>query len=416
MDVERYLISKILGTRDISQVADAGVTAKLFLAKDHREKYTYITRHMTAYGNVPSVAAFKADFPNYKLLKVEDTFDFLLTRLRDIYRLSVLEDGVTKAVDAVDQSDAKLTQQLILQAVKQVEEDIPSTRDTDLTRTGDSRLSRYAEYKNMPDGLRGIPTGFVTLDKATLGLQNQQLVTLVGPPKAGKSTLLLLCAKAAHSHGENPLFVGFEMSNEEQEERFDALNAKISHTRLRSGKLNQDEWKKLDKSIRRLEEMQPFILSSDSASLTTLTGIRTKVDTIKPSVLFVDGIYMMDDEEGESKNSPQALTNLTRGFKKMAQQLDIPIVITTQVLEWKMKKKEITSDSIGYSSSFAQDSDTIIGALPVEGEADLQKLSIVLSRNCPKIEALVRWDWETGSFAELENQYEEDLSDEKPTY
>jgi hypothetical protein len=115
----------------------------------------------------------------------------------------------------------------------------------------------------------------------------------------------------------------------------------------------------------------------------------------------VDGIYMMQDELGEAQGSSQALTNLTRGFKRMAKNLQIPIVISTQVLEWKMnKKKGITSDSIGYSSSFAQDSDVILGVESTD-DANINKIKVVLARNCPPLETYCQWDWETGKFEEL---------------
>jgi replicative DNA helicase len=225
---------------------------------------------------------------------------------------------------------------------------------------------------------------------------------MVGPPKAGKSTLALMAARAAHSYGERPLFMGFEMSNEEQEERFDAINSQISHSRLRNGELKRSEWEKLERSIHSIANMQSFWFSSDSRSATTLTGMQGKVETLKPTFLVVDGVYMMDDEFGEAKGSPQALTNLTRGFKRMAQNLQIPIVITTQVLEWKLSKKRgITTDSIGYSSSFAQDSDVVLGVEKTDLPA-VNKIKVVAARNCPPIETHVQWDWDTGSFVELE--------------
>ena len=64
------------------------------------------------------------------------------------------------------------------------------------------------------------------------------------------------------------------------------------------------------------------------------------------------------------------------------------------------KKKGITSNSIGYSSSFAQDSNTIIGVEKTD-DPNINKLKIVLSRNAPPTETYVQWDWETATFEEL---------------
>jgi hypothetical protein len=119
-------------------------------------------------------------------------------------------------------------------------------------------------------------------------------------------------------------------------------------------------------------------------------------------VVYVDGMYMMEDENGEAKGSPQALTNLTRGFKKMAQNLQIPIAISTQVLLWKMdRKRGVTTGSIGYASSFAQDSDVLIGVEKTEDD-NICKVKILDGRNVKRMEILVLWDWDEGTFEEIE--------------
>jgi replicative DNA helicase len=400
-DFERLLVSRVIQDKDLAEVADAGVTPDFFQDPDNRAVFKAILRHKGTYGQVPSLATIKTDFPTYKFVRVEDTMQVLTDRLRELHTLALLEEGLAASVDAHEDNDAKSAIEALSRTLASIASAVPNSRDTDLTETGQERLARYLSLKDLPDGLRGVPTGFSTIDRATQGLQKEQLVTFVGPPKAGKSTLLLLAAMAAHLYGERPLFIGFEMSNEEQEERFDAIRAGISHARLRNGTLKKTEWDKLEKALRELEAMPSFFLSSDSMSATTLTGVQSKIDTIRPTIVFVDGIYMMQDELGEAQGSSQALTNLTRGFKRMAKNLQIPMVISTQVLEWKMnKKKGITSDSIGYSSSFAQDSDVILGVERTDDE-NINKIKVVLARNCPPLETYCQWDWETGKFEEL---------------
>jgi replicative DNA helicase len=223
-------------------------------------------------------------------------------------------------------------------------------------------------------------------------------------------------AKAAFEAGYRPLFIGFEMSNDEQEERFDAISAHISHYKLRAGTLDNHEWKKLERSVHQLEAMQPFIFSADASSTTTLTGIMGKIEKYEPDIVFVDGVYMMDDEQGEQKGSPQALTNISRGFKRIAQRTNIPVAISTQVLEWKLnRKKGITADSIGYSSSFAQDSDVILGVLGTD-DPKTQKLSVVTARSTPRFDTFIQWDWDRGEFTELDgNPFEEEEDGTAPS-
>ena len=110
---------------------------------------------------------------------------------------------------------------------------------------------------------------------------------------------------------------------------------------------------------------------------------------------------MTDERTGES-GTREAITNTTRDLKKLAQRFNITIVVSTQVLKWKMSKGQVTSDSIGYSSSFHQDSDVLFG-LQREDEAvdDTRLLKVLDARNAPRMEVSLYWDWETGQFREI---------------
>jgi replicative DNA helicase len=111
----------------------------------------------------------------------------------------------------------------------------------------------------------------------------------------------------------------------------------------------------------------------------------------------------MIDENDEKPGSPQALTNITRSLKRLAQRTNKPIVISTQVLENKMRNGQVTTDAIGYSSSFHQDADVIFG-LQREDENvdDTRILKVIASRNSGPAEVSMLWDWNTGDFRELD--------------
>jgi replicative DNA helicase len=407
IDIERLLISKIIAEGNLADVTDAGINPTFFLDPNSRRVYATILRHKTEYGDVPTVRVMRKDFPDYKFVEVDESLQYLVDEIRKNHALSIYEEALGDAVEAYEAEDEDAVRNVLSRAIGKVAADLPHGRDTDITQTGQKRLERYKALEDLDGGLRGIPSGFASIDRATQGFQKGQLVTFVGPPKAGKSTTLLLAARAAHRLGYSPLFIGFEMSNEEQEERFDAIEAGVSHHRLRGGTLKPDEWKRLQRSVHSLEEKKPFVLSNDSMSTTTLSGVAAKIERYEPDIVFVDGVYMMDDENGEAKGSPQALTNITRGFKRMAHNMDIPIAITTQVLEWKMDRKQgVTSNSIGYSSSFAQDSDAVIANESTD-DPTIKKIKIVIARNAQAMETFVQWDWETGTFEELkENPFE----------
>ena len=165
--------------------------------------------------------------------------------------------------------------------------------------------------------------------------------------------------------------------------------------------------------------MQEFIMVEDIASAMTVSSLAAKVKQHSPGIVFVDGVYMMDDENGEPKGSPQALTNITRSLKRMAQQFKVPVVITTQVLSSKLSSRtsrRVTADAIGYSSSFVQDSDIVMS---VERDPDYEDRSIVrviLSRTSPHGEVTIKWDWDNMDFTEVTSQDDTDDGEEADEY
>jgi RecA-family ATPase len=157
-----------------------------------------------------------------------------------------------------------------------------------------------------------------------------------------------------------------------------------------------------------MKDEHPFHLV-DAVNGLTIDSLVAKGEQLNPDIMFVDGVYLMLDQVTGESNTPQALTNITRGLKRVAQKLDIPIVITTQTLLWKMRGGKVTADSIGYSSSFFQDSDVILGLEPIEDDEELRLLKIVQSRNCPPSETTITWKWDTGCF-------HDEIEDENCTY
>jgi len=396
------LISRILADKDLGPIAEAGITSKFFLDPKDRRVFDTIVEFNARHGAVPTVSVLKMDFPEYKFVKAAEPLSFLIEEIQRKHSLALLEGGLSGAVEAYEARDPDTAIGVLMDAISQISTDIPVGRDVDLTETGMERMKRYRELQDNPDFLLGAPTGFHSLDRATQGLQKEHLVVITGPPKVGKSAIMLLVAMAAWVSGHTVLMFTFEMSNDEMSERFDAFKAGISTHRLRTGRLKKDEWDKLEKMMRQIESMPPFWFSADSSGASTLSGISAKVAKIKPDVLFVDGIYLMMDEITGESNTTQSLTNLTRGFKRMAQNKEIPVVISSQVLEWKMdKKKGVTLNSIGYASSFGQDANTVI-AVERTDDTQINKIKVVASRNCPPMEVFIQWNWEIGVFEELQ--------------
>jgi replicative DNA helicase len=406
MNNEKKLLSKAVLEKNLTPLFMRNVNANWFADEDDKRVWTKVRDHFSKYGECPSLEILKDNYPTYEFVQTEDSLDYLLDAVVEARRKFATVNMLRDAIESIDKRSDHEEALLRLQRglIKIDDDGLSGTSDLDLTNEPMRRWEDYQERKNLPNGLRGYPTGFPTIDKATSGLQNGQLVVVIAPPKTGKSTLALQIALNIHREQKKvPMFQSFEMSNMEQETRYDSMRALISHQRLMTGTLTSEEESRYKKILENLENVDHKFWLVDSAAGSTVSGIAAKIQTLQPDIVFIDGVYLMIDEQSGEANTPQALTNITRGLKKLAQRFNKPIVISTQVLTWKMKKGNVTADSIGYSSSFFQDADIILG-LQREDEAveDTRLLKVVASRNSGPAEVTLEWQWSEGRFREMD--------------
>ena len=400
-DNEVRLLSRAIRTRDITVLLERGVEGSWFFNDDNRAVWEFIRTHWTKYQEVPTAATVLDNFPTYRLLAVDDSIDYLIDQFIDFRKRQKAIITVKEAADAIQAGDHNAAISIMGKGFATlIDEGSTSSGEIDLTKDAMDRYDEYLDIKTRPNGLLGMATGFKVMDMATAGLQPGQLVTIIAPPKTGKSVLAMQMAVNVHDDGFTPMFQSFEMSNLEQQHRHDAMRAHISHGRLIRGALTPVEEARYREMLTKMGSMHKFYLT-ESISGATVSQLALKLEKHRPEILFVDGVYLMFDEISQERGTPLALKNITQSMKRLAQKYQIPIVQSTQVLRAKMTRGQVTADSIGYSSSFHQDSDVIFALQRQDEEDDSSRLlRIVASRNCGPAEVELLWDWEEGKFEE----------------
>jgi len=401
-DNEHRLVSKVIAERHIIPVLERGIKDDWIIDDDLRRVWKFVREHYTTYREVPTAVTVKDNFPNFQIIKVEDTIDYLIDTMVAFRRNMLTRNGLQEVMEKMTMNDHDAALMEMGKTISMVnDQGVIGTTHVDLTRDPDKRWQEYEDVQNSV--LLGVPTGFKKIDEATAGLQGGQLITVIAPPKTGKSQIALQMAINVHKAGMVPMFQSFEMNNHEQSQRHDSMRAHISNARLRRGKLQTTEEDRYLDMLDYMKQAHPFHLV-DAVNGLTIDSLMAKAEQLNPDILFVDGVYLMLDQVTGDANTPQALTNITRGLKRIAQRLNIPIVITTQTLLWKMKGGKVSADSIGYSSSFFQDSDVILGLEPVEADDSVRLLKVVQARNCPPSETSITWNWDTGCFHDETDQ------------
>jgi replicative DNA helicase len=411
---EQLLISKVLSEHTLVEAIDMGLQPKHFSAT-YTGIWGWLLEFWQSHSEVPTARALGTEYPSVSLGDASgESLSRLVEEVIDGHRKAKVSDLMTEALPLLSDGNTKGAISVLASGLQEVAGDTTTSRDVDLVEQWETRLDKYADMRDRPDKLMGIATGFPGLDRLTGGIRPQQLVTFVGEAKRGKSMLTMVMAVTANINGISPLMVSFEMSAEEQAARHDAYLAKVSHTGLMRGMSTKAEVDRLNRELRLRKNRAPFVVVEDPASSTTVSSLAAKIKQHTPGIVFVDGVYMMDDENGEPKGSPQALTNITRSLKRLAQQYKVPIIVTTQVLSAKLTSRvsrRVTADAIGYSSSFVQDSDIVMS---VEKDPDYEDRSIVrvlLSRTSPHGEVTIKWDWENMDFTEVGEDDDDDDED-----
>jgi replicative DNA helicase len=403
MNHEAKLLSSVVTSRNLAPLLENNINESWFSDANDRKVITFVLHHNSLYRECPSFEVIKDNFPTFEPVPVEDTVDYLIDRLVDARRKQRIISTIGSALEVIErEQDHEGALQAMERGIIKLEEDgLTRSNDIEITNEAKSGKEEYEHRKNNP-GLLGLPTGFPTMDEATSGLQPGQLIVIIAPPKTGKSTLALQIASNCHLAGKVPMFYSFEMSNDEQKSRYYAMRARISHKRLMTGSLTDEEQARYYRILDGIENMRDKFWFIDSTNGQTVSGIASKIQNKNPDIVFIDGTYLMIDEQTGESNTPQALTNITRSLKRLAMKIQKPIVISTQVLNWKMKKGQVTADAIGYSSSFHQDADVIFG-LQREDENvdDTRLLRVVAARNAGLSEVSLVWDWNNGLFREL---------------
>lgn len=400
---EERILYKAIRTRDIKPMLECGVQPDWFYNDLNRQVWKFILKHNEKYGEVPTAVAVVDNFPTLnngdKLPIVEDNIEYLLDQLIEYRKRQKTIDALLDAQQAVAQQDHNSALQTMAQAAQILMNDgVRESLDENLS---DSPMDRYDEYmaiKTRPNGLLGLSTGFKTIDDITSGVMKQQLWTIAAPPKTGKSVLAMQMAIKAQDENQRVMFQSFEMTAREMKTRYDAMRSHISHKRLIMGGLQPDEEKRY---LAHLAVDRDDFWMPDTVASRTITGLCAKVEKYQPDILFVDGMYLMFDEETGETESERSLRSLTRGMKRVAQRYDIPVVVSTQTLRSKMRGGKVTADSIGYTSSFLQDSDIVLVLQRQDEEDDTSRsLTVAASRISGMGSTDLLWDWEEGRFEE----------------
>jgi len=224
-------------------------------------------------------------------------------------------------------------------------------------------IDRVDQLARRGEDTYGVPTGFIDLDRLLGGMQPSDLLIVAGRPGMGKTAFILSAAKnAAQKFKKHVAIFSLEMSSEQLVQRMIAQETGIDSQRLRTGKLEDDEWPLFTHAIEVLGDAIIFL--DDTPALTPLQ-LRTKCRRLhmefRLDLVLVDYLQLMTSGR-RSENRVQEVSYISRNMKVLARELNIPVLAAAQLsraVEQRVDKEPQLSD-LRESGSLEQDSDIVM--------------------------------------------------------
>lgn len=251
--------------------------------------------------------------------------------------------------------------------------------ERDLFQIGDGNLSKQVDIvsnvvrnaieeievaRKNADGISGIPSGFIEIDKVTAGWQRSDMIVIAARPGMGKTAFVLSAARnTAVQNNMGVAIFSLEMSSVQLVKRLIAGESRISSEKLRKGDLADHEFQQLHSRIQKLASAPIYI---DDTAAISIFDFRAKCRRLKAQydiqLVIIDYLQLMSAKDGKNQgNREQEISMISRSIKEIAKELNIPIIALSQLsrsVEQRSDKKPILSD-LRESGAIEQDADIV---------------------------------------------------------
>jgi replicative DNA helicase len=209
-------------------------------------------------------------------------------------------------------------------------------------------VNRIDELYHSKGTMTGVSTGFKQLDEMTSGLQPGDLIIIAGRPSMGKTTLAVNIAEnAALGSNKSAAIFSMEMSAESLTLRMISSLGRINQSNLRSGRLQEEDWPRIDSAMTQLSNAKIFV---DETPALTPTELRARARRLKRErgldLIVVDYLQLMQ-VAGTKENRATEISEISRSLKALAKELKVPIIALSQLnrgVEQRVEKKPVMSD------------------------------------------------------------------------
>lgn len=290
--------------------------------------------------------------------------------------------------------------------------DIAMRKNTDtlvpLQQTLDCCFERIGEFIKLGGQLSGVPTGFTELDRLTSGLQKSDLIIVAGRPSMGKTAFALnIATNAALKGGKSVAIFSLEMSREQLGMRMLSGEARVDMQTIKTGATTDEELLRLVDGMQTLNAASIYI---DDFAGANVPLIRSKCRRLKAQrgldLVVLDYLQLMQTT-GRVENRQQAVSDMSRGLKLLARELDIPVMVLSQLgrgPEQRTQHRPMMAD-LRESGAIEQDADLIMmlyrPAVYDESDDNITEVIVAKHRNGPTKTVELAWREDCMRFTDI---------------
>lgn len=333
----------------------------LFILEEERGLYDFALSHVNRYGQLPSVDTLNAK--GFRVPTATESPSYYLDSLRQRYIYNTINDRHPRLRSALQgrDGDAAIS---VLREMIDISQAASSYEGVTSLAAEAMLLVDHVTQRRYTSGLVGVPSGWPTLDNATLGFMGGDLIVLAGRPSLGKSWLLMESAFQAWQAGKSILFVTMEMSTMQICQRWVGRHIGINPNYIQSGKLSTWFHEDIRDYAQAVSTMPRCHFVAGNVQK-TVGGVEAAISQYLPDIVYVDAAYLLSPTaiRGGGVAKWEIISRVLGELKSVAIRYDRPIFLTVQFSR-NVKSKQASEPDLGDiagSDSIPQDASVVLG-------------------------------------------------------
>ena len=278
-------------------------------------------------------------------------------------------------------------------------------------------FTQLEELYNRKQHITGVPSGFADLDYRTAGFHGSELILVAARPAMGKSAFALNIATNAAVRADVPVAIfNLEMSKEQLVNRILCSEAMVDSNKVRTGKLEEEDWSKLAEAIGPLSASNIYIDDTPGISITEIRAKCRKLQVEKHiGMIIIDYLQLIQGTNKRGGSREQEISEISRSLKIMAKELNVPVIALSQLsraVEQRPDHKPMLSD-LRESGAIEQDADIVMFLYrddyynPDSEKKNIAEVIIAKHRGGSTCSVDLRWFGSYTKFTNLGKGYEQ---------